>query len=312
MTVYMADRSTDPKRTGRFDASLSVQDLRRALERAGRTDVAVECVDVTGSTNADLIARARRAAPVSPLLRAALEQTAGRGRFGRRWVAARGAALLFSVAVPVRSQDGALPAAVTLACGVAVAETLAARGAPVRLKWPNDVLLDGGKLAGILAELATDGDGARTLVVGAGVNLSIDAAARAAIDRAPRTNAAGHAATASLPPVGLDGCIDVDALAAGREALIGALAAAMLDAIERVAAAGFAPLRARYEALLAHAGRSVQLVDQGVPVAHGRLAGIDDEGRLLLASSDGVRAFSAGELSLRPTAMPGAIGEVRA
>ena len=107
----------------------------------------------TGSTNADLLARA--AASTSgldgPVLLLAGSQTAGRGRAGRSWQSAPDASLTFSLAWKF---DRALPQLVglPLAVGVAIAEALHACGLDARLKWPNDVLLDGRKLAGILIE----------------------------------------------------------------------------------------------------------------------------------------------------------------
>jgi BirA family biotin operon repressor/biotin-[acetyl-CoA-carboxylase] ligase len=274
-----------------FRAPLAPAEVRRALSAQGRDDVDVQCVDRTGSTNTDLLAQARDAAPAAPVLRAALEQSAGRGRHGRRWVTARGSALMFSLARAVaRSSEAAdrMPAAVTLACGIAVAETLRARGVDARLKWPNDVLLDDGKLAGILTELAVDGAGRRTLVVGVGVNLWFDEATRAAL-RAVR----------GLRAVSLDACVALERLAREREHWIGTFAAAMLETMDRFEQAGFAALQARYDALLAFAGADVQLTERQSRIAQGRLLGVDAMGQLRLQTPAGVRTFVAGEVSLR-------------
>ena len=144
-------------------------------------DLKVEAVATTGSTNADLMARARERAFRSPVLRVAGTQTGGRGRLGRRWLDG-GASLLFSLGLPWRKDPASTPE-VTLACGLAAAEALHARGIHVGLKWPNDLLLDGRKLAGILCEMAEDPAGGRSLIIGMGVNLILPAALRDGIDQ---------------------------------------------------------------------------------------------------------------------------------
>ena len=234
----------------------------------------------TGSTNSDLLQRARLAPPSRPLLRAALRQAAGRGRHGRRGFAGAGNALLFSLAVPMKAEGGRLAAA-TLACGVGAAEALRAVGAPVSLKWPNDLLLGGRKLGGVLCELATDEAARRTLVVGIGINLHLDAATRDSIGQ---------------PAAALD---ETPLPAVQREALIGGIATAVLDALQLYDVQGFVPLQPRFMALFAQRDLQVDLLELGTRVASGRALGVDGEGRLLLETAQGLRACSSGELSLR-------------
>lgn len=262
-----------------FAAPLHAPTLEAALP-----GVLVETVLSTGSTNLDLLLRARAAAPARPILRAALTQTAGRGRFGRKWLAAPGSALLFSLALPLAAAR-VRSAAVTLVCGVAAAEVLRDAGVPVQLKWPNDVLLAGRKLAGILTELAVDPRGARTLVVGVGVNLWSDDATLAAIGR---------------PVATLDECLAREHLAQSREAWIARFARAMLAAVPDFAARGFAPFQPRFNRLFAYAGQQIELVEHGAPVARGEAQGVDADGHLLVLTDAGERAFGVGELSLRP------------
>src|SRR5580692_776746 len=130
----------------------------------------IEVVEGTGSTNADLLARALRGEPEGTVL-AAEEQRAGRGRMGRAWTSPPRAALTFSLllkpAVPP-ARRGWLP----LLTGVAVAAAVTSvTGVDLRLKWPNDVLAADAKLCGILAEASGD-----AVVVGIGLNVSTEPA----------------------------------------------------------------------------------------------------------------------------------------
>ena len=121
----------------------------------------------TGSTNADLVAGARDGAPEGAVL-VAEEQTAGRGRMGRSWLSPPRAALTFSVLLRPTDVPAARRGWLPLLAGVAVATAIRQVSAlDAALKWPNDVLLRSGKLAGILAEQSGD-----AVVVGIGVNVS--------------------------------------------------------------------------------------------------------------------------------------------
>ena len=128
----------------------------------------------TASTNDDAAAWARAGAPAGAVV-VADEQTRGRGRLGRRWHSPPGESLYLSVVLRPPLPPHRVPP-LTLAAGVAVAEALvgvlAAAGVAPALKWPNDVLLDGRKVAGILTEMSADLDHVHHLVVGIGVNLN--------------------------------------------------------------------------------------------------------------------------------------------
>jgi BirA family biotin operon repressor/biotin-[acetyl-CoA-carboxylase] ligase len=125
----------------------------------------VRVVEETGSTNADLLAEAQAGAREGLVL-VAEEQTAGRGRMGRRWISPPRRALTFSVLLRPAVPAGLL-GWVPLLAGVAVASALEyTAGVDARLKWPNDVLVDGAKIAGILAERWGS-----AVVVGTGINV---------------------------------------------------------------------------------------------------------------------------------------------
>jgi len=146
-------------------------DPARSTPRRGRFGD-VRWVAETGSTNRDLLDLARAGAPDGIVL-VADHQTAGRGRLDRTWVAPPGASLLASVLVRPRLDPADAPL-LTVAMALSVADADVARPARARLKWPNDVVVDGEpprKLAGILAESVVDPTGELAVVVGVGVNL---------------------------------------------------------------------------------------------------------------------------------------------
>lgn len=269
-------------------SALSPGAVRRHLQRPG-----VECdiVGTTGSTNADLMARARAHAPDHPVLRAADVQTGGRGRLGRQWHATAGGSLLFSVAVPW-TRTPAQSAAVSLACGLAAARCLQLAGVEVMVKWPNDLLLGGRKLAGILTEIAQDPAGRQTVVIGMGLNLFVDEHERARVAR---------------PLAELAEALGREAVRSGRERWLASLAGALIDAAAAFDRQGFAPLLAAFQARCAYLGEAVVVSAAGDDDAHGAagtLRGVDDQGRLLVETASGTRALVSGELSLRP-AHPG-------
>lgn len=253
------------------------------------THVAIEVVAETGSTNADLLARIDTLD--GPLLRIAENQTAGRGRAGRSWLSTPGAALMFSLAWrfkgPLHRMTG-LPMAV----GVALAETIAALGVPVQIKWPNDLLRDGKKLAGILVETQTsrkDGDGAVWAVIGVGINLLMPDELEEQIGRA----------VAAAPWLAK---MDRNELMA---ALLSRLAAVLAEFDDT----GFAPFAERWNLLHAWQGRDVVILDHGQVLQQGRAAGVDAIGRLMLDTEHGRVEVLSGDVSLRlSSTIPSSIG----
>jgi BirA family biotin operon repressor/biotin-[acetyl-CoA-carboxylase] ligase len=151
-----------------FDARLFQQLARAHALRLGQPLCAVA---VTGSTNDDAGAAARAGAPHGALFMAQ-QQTDGRGRRGRHWTSPPGASLLFSLVLrpdlrPDRAQ------ALTLALGLGLRDAAAEQvSVPVGLKWPNDVVANGRKLAGILVETQLQGCRVQAVVAGIGLNVS--------------------------------------------------------------------------------------------------------------------------------------------
>lgn len=240
--------------------------------------MAIEVVAETGSTNADLLARLHSL--TLPTLLAAEMQTAGRGRAGRQWHAAPGAALTFSLAwkfdSPLQSLVG-LP----LAVGVMIAETLAGFDIDVRLKWPNDVLKDGNKLAGILIETAAARnapDGGVWAVIGIGINMAMPDRLAATIGRP----------VADLSDLELD-C----------NVLLAALLDTLSEALTQFDQEGFGVFADRWNRLHAYTGQPVAIFDQDRISHEGKAIGIDLSGRLLLETASGMVAITAGDVSLR-------------
>ena len=270
-------------------APLDASDMARALALAGCGECAVEVVAVTGSTNEDLVARARVRQPSGPLLRAASFQTSGRGRRQRLWRAAPNDALLFSVAIPVGVRTASVPA-ITLACGVALAEYLASRGVPVQLKWPNDIRINGCKLAGILTELVADRDARQTLVIGVGMNVRLDNAARSVIGQ---------------PAIALDQLLGKrlgESALHSREQWIGDLGGAIVAAAARFMQDGFGPFCARFNQLLESRGEMVDVSQgqaDGKPAISGRLIEVDGLGQLVIEVEGRHHSVSVGDVSVR-------------
>ncbi|MFT4260683.1 biotin--[acetyl-CoA-carboxylase] ligase [Microbacterium sp.] len=228
----------------------------------------------TGSTNAELHALA---ADVSwPHLSVLLtdDQTAGRGRLDRTWTAPAGMALAISVLLrelPPVAARGWIP----LAAGVAMADAVTAQlpGHDVAVKWPNDVLVDGGKICGILAEATAD-----AVIVGAGVNTAMPASAL------PVPTATSFAA--------LGAEADADRLVAD---YLHALAAS----VEALVAAGDAAASGLHAAAVARSatiGAEVRVSLPGERMLEGRAVALDADGRLVVLADGAEHAVSAGDV----------------
>jgi BirA family biotin operon repressor/biotin-[acetyl-CoA-carboxylase] ligase len=245
-------------------------------------------IDVVGSTNDRARELAAAGAPHGTVV-VAEEQTAGRGRQGRRWLAPRGRALTFSVVIEVgrpEQLDAGDAALLPVAAGVAVAEACEAV-APVRcrLKWPNDVWIGDRKLAGILIE-ARPGEG--WAVIGIGINVDTDAH-----ELGPELReAATSLRIASKAPVPRDAVFEVllERLGDRLRLLGGGDAETLLRA--------FRDRDALLERRIAWTAGDRRRV--------GKAEGIDDSGNLIVLTDDGGRVvLQAGEVHLDPGAAAG-------
>ncbi|VXA92485.1 Bifunctional ligase/repressor BirA [Luteimonas sp. 9C] len=235
------------------------------------------------STNAELLRRPMPGAHAEVLL--AERQTGGRGRRGRSWESPLAAHLYLSLQ---RGFEGGLArlGGLSLVAGVAAVEALRTLGVEtVRLKWPNDLVVvdaDGlRKLGGILVEGGGEHAGPVRAVLGIGVNVRMPEGQAAAIDQ-PWTDLASCCADA--PPA--------------RNALAAAVVDAWVRALDLFDRDGLAPFRARYAAVDALEGAPLA-IHTGNETLHGIADGIEDDGALRVRVDDALRAFHAGEVSVR-------------
>jgi BirA family biotin operon repressor/biotin-[acetyl-CoA-carboxylase] ligase len=259
-----------------FDA-IDGQRVGSGLGHAARA-VRLELVDECDSTNALAAARAREGAASGTVVACEL-QRAGRGRQGARWYSDLGTGLTFSLVW--RFERGAagltgLPLVAGVACARAL-ESLGAHG--LALKWPNDLLLHGAKLGGVLVEAQGDARGPMSAVIGVGINVRLP-------DRARRAIAQPVADLAGVPY-------------GSRSAALARLLAMLVDALWRFEREGFAAFRDDWQRRHAFQGARVRLLVPSERAIEGIASGVADDGALLLETGGGVERFYAGEVSLR-------------
>ena len=225
--------------------------------------------DQLASTNTHLLQRLSKGERLSSgFVIAAREQTAGRGRYQRQWIAQANENLTFSFLLITKatvSQLTSLPIAIALG----VSDALKNYGISTRTKWPNDVLIDGAKICGMLLERSDQKqlDGT-AIVIGIGLNVNMDVTTAALIDR-PVTSMR---------------------LETGREYDLEQVLAGILSTttswIDRWENEGFSALRTAWEHRCVYLGEQIS-VGEGDDVKTGVLAGFGDCGQLLLRGSDG-------------------------
>jgi BirA family biotin operon repressor/biotin-[acetyl-CoA-carboxylase] ligase len=271
--------------------SLDLTEITDALVRPGGLWREVRVVAETGSTNADLIAQAGAGA-AEGLVLVAEAQSAARGRQGRRWTSPPRAALTFSVLLRPRGVPPALLGWVPLLAGVAAAAAVrAVTGVEATLKWPNDVLADGGKLGGILAERSGP-----AVVVGIGINVWQD-----------RAGLPDDAATSLLLAAPADGAArGGDACAARGAGMRERLLAELLAGLSHwyltwrdQASPGDADacgLRREYTRRCSTLGREVVVTMPGAEAISGTATGVDGGGRLELRTAHGRVSVTAGDV----------------
>ena len=260
-------------------------------EVAAVMDAHLTVVDVTGSTNDDLLEAGKLGAPHGTGL-AARAQTAGRGRRGHKWDSTAGNLLLSIVVRP--NVNPAKYSGLAAVCGLAVLKTLEKQGlaTEIGLKWPNDLVARGRKLGGILVEAARDNEGKPFAVCGIGLNVNytpqeVPDGGLAAIDLSDLHE--------SIPSV--DTLLDeayrtvTDCVDAWAE---------QLNTLEEDAG----PLAPVHDDYIAHlnwiGGRVIARSPAGDELARGIFRTVDDFGRACIETENGLRSFHFEEASLRP------------
>ena len=211
-------------------------------------------------------------------------QTAGRGRRGRHWVSPFAKNIYLSLRLSIEGGFNAVEG-LSLAIGVAIVRALAAEGIEdIKLKWPNDVLWRGRKLAGVLIDAVGDPAGSCHLVVGVGLNVRDEKAMQAGIDQ-PWVSLTEIVSEQHIKPV-------------GRNQIAAALLKEVVPLLAQYERLGFSHYQTEWQRMNAQAGAMVD-VHVGSVVVAGELLGINAVGALILKTATGEQIFHGGEVSLR-------------
>lgn len=208
-------------------------------------------------------------------------QTHGRGRRGRQWLSPFGKNIQLSVASHLNMPMSQI-AGLSIAVGVAVADAVARLGlSQVALKWPNDIHVDQHKLAGLLVEIKGESEGPVKTVIGIGLNVDLPRQLSDRIDQ-PVTDLVRH--LAGEPPM--------------RNDIAVSLIAHVCQAVKQFSESGLDEFILRWQQYDAYQGKKV-VMKNAADAVEGVYLGLDNTGALLLETAQGVKAFNAGEVSMR-------------
>jgi len=252
-----------------------------ARELASDTRIHLEIVDEIESTSTRLLQLAAAGAPLGMCV-AAEWQSCGRGRLGRSWVSRLGGSLTFSLLWRFERGAGHL-GGLSLAVGEAVARALADCGVRrVQVKWPNDVVVDFRKLAGILVETSGEIQGPSVAVIGVGVNYRLSERVLDRIDQ---------------PVCDVWQCAETPATRSHLLARMLLRLAASLDAFDR---AGFAASRESWRAMHAYQGRRVRVTPGRDAPFDAEVVDVAPDGALMVSTADGrTLPLASAEITLR-------------
>lgn len=255
-------------------------ELKKSLSRLPLGDI--KYFESLGSTNDEALAWAANDAPDLSLV-IADEQTAGRGRLNRKWFTPRGTALAFSLILrPTADEEPHLTRIVGLAA-LAVAESLQTRGLAAQIKWPNDILILGRKVAGILVESVWSGEEVDCAVIGIGVNVLKGSVPPGEVLQFPATSVEDE--LGQTP---------------NRIEVLHEILATFLDIRPRMGTAEFI---AQWDSLLAFHGERVQVETGITPPVTGQVSGLETDGSLRLRNERGESmTVRFGDVHLRPLA----------
>ena len=251
-----------------------------ALDKAVLDSVSLHTCLVTESTNDLVCALAEQSSDNKMPFCTAEHQTHGRGRRGRVWSTPFGGTICLSALWRLGEGTASLEG-LSLAVGLAVLKALEACGTKdLGLKWPNDILWQGRKLAGVLLEVHGDPTGECEVVIGVGVNIKLSEEQLAAIDQ---------------PAVDLT---TICGKSISRNRVISAMINALYHMLEGYRLGGFFLFRDQWSQYDAFAGQRITLDASGKKVS-GRSLGVNEQGGIILETDQGSRVFHGGEVSLR-------------
>lgn len=267
-------------RVPRGASLLDLEQIQAALPGSLSSSIRWQLLDSVGSTNAELMRSSVALSGVGLSVCLAEQQTSGKGRRGRDWVSPYAQNIYLSVAVPF-SEGAQKLEGLSLVVGLVLVEALEACGfRNCGLKWPNDILLDGSKLAGILVEIAGDVTSDCVAIIGVGINVLM---------KQPET-AIGQAWT-SLYLSRQDAQLD-------RNTLVAEFIHRLVAAIDQFRVKGFAPFVESWERRDLWRGLPVR-VQAGNASWAGLAMGVDERGALKLHTEGGEILLHGGEVSLR-------------
>jgi len=261
-----------------LDEAVIRRELQHRVSEFQMSILDLEIHRVTQSTN-DIVMQRLAESQSATILCAAEMQTAGKGRRGRRWVSPFGRNIYLSYGRFVDRQLSEL-GGLSLVVGMLVVDVLRSMGLEgVGLKWPNDIVLDGGKLGGILLELRASDSRGIGLVAGVGLNLSLEL---------------GEASSIDQPWSAISSQLELP-----RNILLGTLGGMIVNAIQAFEDVGFDSFSDKWDEYNLYAGQQVNVI-RGSEIISGFDSGIDREGNFLLLTEAGLEVHNSGEVSVRP------------
>ncbi|MCK5895014.1 MAG: bifunctional biotin--[acetyl-CoA-carboxylase] ligase/biotin operon repressor BirA [Endozoicomonadaceae bacterium] len=252
--------------------------IRSYIDASIQSRTALVVLHSAASTNDSVLLQINSPEPIQICI--AEHQTAGRGRRGKSWISPLGANIYFSVLWRFDSGLSGLDG-LSLVVGLTVLETLRQMGAEdLELKWPNDILCRGRKLAGILLEINGDLNGECQVVIGIGINVKLRQAQLDAITQ-PATDVC-HVMGRSVD----------------KNQIVGELIKYLVSYLDQFQEQGFAPFRERWQAYDAYVGKCVRLITGDKEIT-GIAAGVSEQGGFRLDRDGEIESFFGGEVSLR-------------
>ena len=255
-------------------------ELQHLVSELQMSTLDLEIHRVTQSTN-DVVMQRLVESQSTAILCAAEMQTAGKGRRGRRWISPFGRNVYLTYGRFIGRQLSEL-GGLSLVVGMVVVDVLRDMGLErVGLKWPNDILLGGGKLGGILLELRASDTGGIGLVAGVGLNLALNVKESLNIDQ---------------PWSAISSQLEMP-----RNILLGTLGGRIVNAIQTFEDVGFDSFAEKWSEYNLYTGQQVNVI-RGSETISGIDSGVDQQGNLLLRTGTGLEVYNSGEVSVRPVA----------